>query len=66
MAAIHKVHMRYAGDGFWELRVINTMRTVNRTDDELNARERIAADAIRKLADSDGTMTSAVSFMDFI
>ena len=65
IGSLQKVHMRYTGDGFWEFRVMKTMRIVNKGDTQLNERERIAADAITKLA-TNGIMDAAVSFMDFI
>ena len=61
-----KVHMRYTGDGWWEIRVFGSTRTINATYDQLNDREKLVADTIMKLKNPDGTITAAVSFNDFV
>ena len=60
------VNLRYSGDGFWEVRVFGTTRTLNLKYEQLNDRERVAADAVMKLKNPDGTITAAVSFNDFV
>ena len=60
------VHLRYLSNGSWEVRIFGTTRILNLQYEQLNDRERVAADAVMKLKNPDGTITAAVSFNDFI